>query len=74
MPKAVLRGPAAASLAVLPLSVSAPVHAAEALSTSEAITALPVAEAPRKGYDRDAFRHWNRGDDRRTAATRVPRS
>jgi hypothetical protein len=60
---AVLRGLAAASLAVLPLTVSAPVHAAETLSLSEAIAAVPVADESREGYTRDAFRHWNSGDD-----------
>jgi hypothetical protein len=63
MLKAVLRGLAAASLAVLPLTVSAPVHAAETLSLSEAIAAMPVADESREGYTRDAFRHWNSGDD-----------
>ncbi|MCG8969110.1 HNH endonuclease family protein [Streptomyces sp. CL12-4] len=63
MLKAVLRGLAAASLAVLPLTVSAPVHAAETLSLSEAIAAMPVADESREGYTRDAFRHWNTGDD-----------
>jgi hypothetical protein len=63
MLKAVLRGLAAASLAVLPLTVSAPVHAAETLSLSEAIAAVPVADESREGYTRDAFRHWNSGDD-----------
>ncbi|MFJ3214036.1 HNH endonuclease family protein [Streptomyces flaveolus] len=63
MLKAVLRGLAAASLAVLPLTVSAPVHAAETLSLSEAIAAVPVADESREGFTRDAFRHWNSGDD-----------
>ncbi|MFJ3213556.1 HNH endonuclease family protein [Streptomyces flaveolus] len=63
MLQAVLRGLAAASLAVLPLTVSAPVHAAETLSLSEAIAAVPVADESRQGYTRDAFRHWNTGDD-----------
>ncbi|MER7195923.1 HNH endonuclease family protein [Streptomyces flaveolus] len=60
---AVLRGLAAASLALLPLTVSAPVHAAETLSLSEAVAALPVADESRDGYTRNAFRHWNTGDD-----------
>ncbi|MER7720769.1 HNH endonuclease family protein [Streptomyces flaveolus] len=61
MLKAVLRGLAAASLAVLPLTVPAPVHAADTLSLTEAVAALPVADESREGYDRDAFRHWNAG-------------
>ncbi|MFJ3365717.1 HNH endonuclease family protein [Streptomyces anthocyanicus] len=61
MVKSVLRGLAAAALAVLSLTVSTPVHAAETLSLSEAITGLPVAVESREGYDRDAFKHWNTG-------------
>ncbi|MFG3552386.1 HNH endonuclease family protein [Streptomyces sp. NPDC047725] len=63
MLNAVLRGLAAASLAVLPLTVSTPVHAAETLSLSVAIAALPVADESRDGYTRAAFRHWSTGDD-----------
>ncbi|MEU3663994.1 HNH endonuclease family protein [Streptomyces sp. NPDC032940] len=63
MIKAVLRGLAAASLAVLPLTVPAPAHAAETLSLSDAVAALPVAAESREGYGRDAFRHWNTGED-----------
>lgn len=59
----VLRGLAAASLALLPLTVSAPAHAAETLPLSEAVTRLPVAAESRDGYTRDAFRHWNAGAD-----------
>ncbi|WP_309030225.1 HNH endonuclease family protein [Streptomyces alfalfae] len=61
MLKSVLRGLAAAALAVLPLSVSAPAHAVETLALSEAIHRLPVAVESREGYDRDAFKHWNAG-------------
>ncbi|MFB7655007.1 MULTISPECIES: HNH endonuclease family protein [unclassified Streptomyces] len=61
MLKTVLRGLAAASLAVLPLTVSTPAHAADTLSLTDAIAALPVADESRAGYDRDAFRHWNSG-------------
>ncbi|MEU6449977.1 HNH endonuclease family protein [Streptomyces sp. NPDC046979] len=61
MLKAVLRGLASASLAVLPLTVSTPAHAADTLSLTEAISALPVAEESGDGYDRQAFRHWNAG-------------
>ncbi|MEV0693075.1 HNH endonuclease family protein [Streptomyces sp. NPDC050388] len=63
MLKAVLRGLAAASLAVLPLTVPAPTHAAETLPLAEAVTRLPVGTESRDGYDRDAFRHWNTGAD-----------
>ncbi|MEU3901788.1 HNH endonuclease family protein [Streptomyces sp. NPDC045251] len=58
-----LRGLAAASLAVLPLTVATPAHAAEVLPLSEAVGRLPVDTESRAGYDRDKFRHWNKGDD-----------
>ncbi|CAL9657839.1 hypothetical protein SUDANB21_06859 (plasmid) [Streptomyces sp. enrichment culture] len=58
----VLRGLAAVSLALLPLTLPAPVHAAETLPLTEAVTRLPVEAEPRDGYDRSAFRHWNTGD------------
>ncbi|MGW8747615.1 HNH endonuclease family protein [Streptomyces sp. NPDC055794] len=61
MLKTVLRGLAAASLAVLPLTISTSAHAADTLSLTDAIAALPVADESRAGYDRDAFRHWNSG-------------
>ncbi len=54
---------AAASLAVLPVLASTPAHAAEDLPVEEAITRLPVDVESRDGYDCDAFRHWNSGDD-----------
>ncbi|MGA5711343.1 HNH endonuclease family protein [Streptomyces cellulosae] len=60
---AALRCLAAASLALLPLTVSAPAHAVETLPLAEAVTRLPVGDESRDGYDRDAFRHWNTGDD-----------
>ncbi|WP_369180982.1 HNH endonuclease family protein [Streptomyces mutabilis] len=59
----VLRGLAAVSLAVLPVVASTPAHAAETLPVAEAVTRLPVDAESRDGYDRDAFRHWNRGED-----------
>ncbi|WND32910.1 HNH endonuclease family protein (plasmid) [Streptomyces sp. BB1-1-1] len=59
----VLRGLAAASLALLSVAASTPVHAAETLPLAEAVSRLPVAAESREGYDRDAFRHWNTGDD-----------
>ncbi|MEU6807739.1 HNH endonuclease family protein [Streptomyces sp. NPDC046831] len=61
MLKPVLRRLAVASLAVLPLTVSSPAHAAETLPLTEAVTALPVGIESRDGYNRDAFRHWNAG-------------
>ncbi|MER5995684.1 HNH endonuclease family protein [Streptomyces viridosporus] len=60
---AVLRGLAAAALAVLPLTLPAPAHAAETLPLAEAVTRLPVDTESRDGYDRNAFRHWNTGTD-----------
>ncbi|MEV5273414.1 HNH endonuclease family protein [Streptomyces werraensis] len=59
----VLRGLAAVSLAVLPLMIPAPAHAAETLPLAEAVIRLPVDTESRDGYSRDAFRHWNTGDD-----------
>ncbi|MGA5799367.1 HNH endonuclease family protein [Streptomyces cellulosae] len=59
----VLRGLAAASLAVLPLTASSSASAAETLPLAEAVNRLPVGAESRDGYDRDAFRHWNTGDD-----------
>lgn len=63
MLNSVLRGLAAASLALLPLTAPPPAHAAETLPLAEAVTRLPVDTESRDGYDRDAFRHWNTGDD-----------
>ncbi|MEU8851918.1 HNH endonuclease family protein [Streptomyces sp. NPDC048564] len=63
MVNAVLRGLAAAVLAVLPAIASTPAHAAESLPLAEAVADLPVATESRDGYDRSKFRHWNTGDD-----------
>ncbi|MGW8745963.1 HNH endonuclease family protein [Streptomyces sp. NPDC055794] len=63
MLKTVLRGLSAAVLAALPLTAPVPAQAAETLSLTEAVAALPVAAESRAGYDRDAFRHWNSGAD-----------
>ncbi|MGW2176342.1 HNH endonuclease family protein [Streptomyces sp. NPDC001705] len=63
MLKTVLRGLSAALLVALPLTVPAPAQAAETLSLTEAVAALPIAAESREGYDRDAFRHWNTGAD-----------
>lgn len=72
MVKAVLRGLAAAALAVLPVTVSSPAHAAQTLPLAEAVAGLPVATESRDGYDRNKFRHWNTGDD--AVATPAPKS
>ncbi|MGC9500944.1 HNH endonuclease family protein [Streptomyces sp. WG7] len=61
MLKAALRGLAAASLAVLSLTVSPPAQAAETLPLADAVAALPLGKESRDGYTRDAFRHWNAG-------------
>ncbi|MFD4258256.1 HNH endonuclease family protein [Streptomyces sp. NPDC058534] len=63
MLNAVLRGLTVASLAVLPLTVSTPAHAAETIPLTAAIDRLTVATEDRTGYDRDLFRHWNSGED-----------
>ncbi|MFI2415785.1 HNH endonuclease family protein [Streptomyces sp. NPDC018947] len=63
MLNSVRRGLAAAFLTVLPLTTTTPAHAAETVSLSDAVAALPVADESREGYTRDAFRHWNTGDD-----------
>ncbi|MFI9730884.1 HNH endonuclease family protein [Streptomyces sp. NPDC052092] len=60
--KFVVRGLAAASLALLPLTLPAHAHAAESLPLAEAVSRLPVDAESRDGYDRSAFRHWNTGD------------
>ncbi|MER7195555.1 HNH endonuclease family protein [Streptomyces flaveolus] len=59
----VWRGLAAALLTVLPLTTATPAHAAETVPLSEAVSRLPVTVESRDGYTRDAFRHWNSGDD-----------
>ncbi|ANB03994.1 hypothetical protein SAM40697_6894 [Streptomyces ambofaciens] len=63
MVTSVLRGLVAALLAVLSITASTPAHAAETLPLAQAVTRLSVATESREGYDRDAFRHWNTGDD-----------
>ncbi|MGW4954801.1 HNH endonuclease family protein [Streptomyces parvulus] len=63
MLKTVLRGLSAALLVALPLTVPAPAQAAETLSLTDAVAALPIAAESREGYDRNAFRHWNTGAD-----------
>ncbi|MFF4888122.1 HNH endonuclease family protein [Streptomyces nigra] len=63
MVNVVLRGLAAAALAVMPVFAPAPAHAAETLPLADAVAGLPVALESRDGYNRDKFRHWNTGDD-----------
>lgn len=63
MLNAMLRGLAAAALAVLPFTASPPAHAAETLPLSEAVASLPLGIESRDGYSRDSFRHWNAGDN-----------
>ncbi|MER8226133.1 HNH endonuclease family protein [Streptomyces sp. NPDC094143] len=62
MVKAVLRGLAAA-LVVLSATITAPAHAAETLSLTEAVDRLALGTESRDGYTRTSFRHWNAGDD-----------
>ncbi|MFC8406527.1 HNH endonuclease family protein [Streptomyces griseoincarnatus] len=63
MVNVVLRGLAAAALAVLPFTASAPAHAAETVPLSEVVSGLPLGIEARDGYSRDSFRHWNTGDN-----------
>jgi hypothetical protein len=63
MLNSVWRGLAAALLTVLTATTVTDAHAAETLPLSEAVSHLPVATESRDGYTRDAFRHWNTGDD-----------
>ncbi|MBT2539664.1 HNH endonuclease [Streptomyces sp. ISL-44] len=63
----VMRTAAALVLAVLPVSLPTTAHAApavpEVLPIGVAVSALQVADESRTGYQRDAFRHWNTGDN-----------
>ncbi|NEV92473.1 HNH endonuclease [Streptomyces tendae] len=63
MVTSVLRSLVAALLAVLSITASTPAHAADTLPIAQAVTRLTIGAESRDGYDRDAFRHWNRGDD-----------
>ncbi|CAM5319459.1 HNH endonuclease OS=Streptomyces tendae OX=1932 GN=GUR47_38225 PE=4 SV=1 [Streptomyces tendae] len=63
MVTSVLRGLVAALLAVLSITAATPAHAAETLPIAQAVTRLTIGAESRDGYDRDAFRHWNSGDD-----------
>ncbi|MFE5191707.1 HNH endonuclease family protein [Streptomyces sp. NPDC056628] len=63
MVNAVVRGLAAAALAVIPALTPTPAQAAETRPLADAVAGLPVAIESRDGYDRSKFRHWNTGDD-----------
>ncbi|WP_330328135.1 HNH endonuclease family protein [Streptomyces pseudovenezuelae] len=64
MIKSVQRGLiAAAALALLPLTMPAPAHAADSLPLADAVDRLQPATESRDGYTRGAFKHWNAGDD-----------
>ncbi|MFJ1961826.1 HNH endonuclease family protein [Streptomyces massasporeus] len=58
-----LRGLPVALLTVLSLTTATPVHAAETVPLAEAVASLPRATESRDGYTREAFKHWNAGDD-----------
>ncbi len=65
-----LRGVAALSLALTPLALpstatAAPAAAAgaEVLNLSDAVAQIPLADESRSGYQRESFRHWNKGLD-----------
>jgi hypothetical protein len=60
---ALLRGLPAALLTVLSLTTGTPAHAAETVPLAEAVASLPLATESRDGYTREAFKHWNSGDD-----------
>ncbi|MGW0734517.1 HNH endonuclease family protein [Streptomyces sp. NPDC002851] len=63
MIKTLLHAATAAALAVLPLTMTAPAHAAETLPLAEAAASLPLAAESRDGYRRSSFKHWNAGQD-----------
>ncbi|WP_406054142.1 HNH endonuclease family protein [Streptomyces sp. NBC_01077] len=70
MIKNMVRGAAALSLALTPLALpssatAAPAAPAEAavLNLVDAIGQIPLAGESRTGYNRESFRHWNRGLD-----------
>ena len=63
MRTALLRGLPAALLTVLSLTTAPPAHVAETVPLAEAVTSLPLATESRDGYTREAFKHWNAGDD-----------
>ncbi|MFB7360343.1 HNH endonuclease family protein [Streptomyces gardneri] len=67
MIKKMLRGIAALSLALTPLAVPSAAAAApagaEVLNLADAVDQIPIANESRTGYNRDSFKHWNRGLD-----------
>ncbi|MFF8513534.1 HNH endonuclease family protein [Streptomyces sp. NPDC015492] len=70
MIKNILRGTAALSLALTPLALPSSAAAAPAgpaaaavLNLTGAVEQLPLAEESRDGYQRESFKHWNRGLD-----------
>ncbi|MFF7705594.1 HNH endonuclease family protein [Streptomyces lydicus] len=58
MVKTTVHALAAAALALLPLTTTAPAHAAETLKLHDAVEALPQAAESREGYERTKFKHW----------------
>ncbi|MEW2615030.1 HNH endonuclease family protein [Streptomyces sp. NPDC047880] len=63
MRTALLRGLPAALLTVLSLTTAPLAHAAQIIPLAEAVASLPLATESRDGYTREAFKHWNSGDD-----------
>ncbi|MFB7398420.1 HNH endonuclease family protein [Streptomyces sp. NPDC056191] len=70
MIKNMLSGAAALSLALTPLALPSAATAAPASPTGAAVLALadaaelvPIADESRAGYQRESFKHWNRGLD-----------
>ncbi|MET9483291.1 hypothetical protein [Streptomyces sp. NPDC006638] len=63
-----MRAAAALALTVLLLSLPTTAHAAatapEVLPIGAAVSALPLADESRAGYDRDLFKHWNSGENK----------
>lgn len=57
------RAATAAALALLPLTVSSPAHAAQTIPLGVAVDQLQAAGESREGYTRDKFRHWNSGQN-----------
>ncbi|MFD9052998.1 HNH endonuclease family protein [Streptomyces zaomyceticus] len=70
MIKNMLRGAAVLSLALTPLALPSAATAAQAvpagaevLNLADAVEQVPLADESRAGYQRESFRHWNRGLD-----------
>ncbi|MFF7892425.1 hypothetical protein ACFZDI_11000 [Streptomyces sp. NPDC007907] len=45
------------------LATGTPTYAAQTIPLAEAVGSLPLATESRHGYTREAFKHWNSGDD-----------